>query len=47
MIVSLEVQAAEGEARQILNERGGIPEVLLLIPSQYHPFIIDEISNIM
>ena len=30
-----------------MNESTGIPEVLLLIPAQYLPLIINEISNIM
>ena len=30
-----------------LKERREIPEVLLLIPSQYLPFVIDEVSNIV
>ena len=33
--------------RGMLNESTRIPEVLLLIPAQYLPLIIDKISNIM
>ena len=45
--ISPKVHAVEGEARRMLNESTGLPEILFLIPAQDFSLIINEVSNIM